>query len=211
MSWVGTCQGAGQASTQGPELQHRCCCYWHHCRPAEPVPLSSPSVQSSATARPQPAPGVWLQQHAQELGWGQELNWTFKVLQKLVHYLIAYVCRFSLFLSVPPPGKHYPWPPTHRGFCLEQLFRALEAMGAVRGCHSLQRLLLGFQSPQSPWSHPKSSTGGCIEEELQLLMNTWSLSTPKEPAPFLLHKTVWESPKAQPLLQETEELLMQEG
>lgn len=159
------------------------------------VPLFSPSVQSSATALPQPVPWVWLQQHSQKLCWGQEQNWTFKVLQRFVHYLIAYICGFSLLLFASPPGKHYPWQSQHSGFCLEQSFKALEPMGAVWGCHSLQRLLLGFQTPQSPWSCPKSSTGGCAEEELQLLTK----GTPDPWAPLLLHKTMWESPKTQPL------------
>lgn len=142
--WVGTRQGAGQASTQVTELQDGCCCYSHHCRPGEPVSLSSPSVWSSATARPQPVPWVWLQQHSQRLCCGQEQNWTFKVLQIPVCDLIAYICGFSLFLFAPPPGKLHPWQRQHRGFCLEQSFKALEPLGPVWGCHSLQRLLLRF-------------------------------------------------------------------
>lgn len=145
--WVGTCQGAGQVSTQVTELQCRCCCYSHHCRPGEPMSLSSPSVWSSATARPQPVPWVWLQQHSQRLSWGQEQNWTFKVLQRFVCHLIACICGFSPFLFRPPPGKLYPWQQKHGGFCLEQSFKALEPMEPVWGCHSLQRLLLGFQTP----------------------------------------------------------------
>lgn len=126
------------------------------------------------------------------LGAGTELN--LQGTSRFIHYLVAYICRFYLFMFAPAPGKHYPWQSNHRGFCLEQLFKALEPMGAVWGCLSLPRLLLEFQTPESPWSCPKSSTEGWTEEEL--LMN---VGTSDPWAPFLLHKTVWESPNTQPL------------